>query len=99
MGEKFTRGTGRHPSVSARMSSLIRSERPEARQLAAVGSALVVIARLFATQSHDPFRLRAYLAALGCCAGLATLTWQVRDAWPLLVGALVYAVAARRRSR
>ncbi len=61
--------------------------------LGAVGIALVVVARPFATQSHDPFPARAYIVVLGSCAGLAALTWRVRDAGPLRVGALVYALA------
>ena len=61
--------------------------------LGAVGTGLMVTARMFATQSHDPFPLRAYVAVMGCCAGLAALTWRVRDARPLHVGALAYAVA------
>jgi hypothetical protein len=72
-----------------------RWQRPALRSglvvLGAVGASLVVNARVFATQSHDPFPARDYLAVLGCCLGLAALTWRVRDARPLRVGALVYA--------
>ena len=61
--------------------------------LGAVSVGLIVIARMFATPSHDPFPLRAYAVAMACCGGLAALTWRVRDARPLHVGALVYACA------
>lgn len=61
--------------------------------LGAVGIGLIVIARTFAMYSHDPFPLRAYAVAMGCCGGLAALTWRVRDARALHVGALVYAFA------
>jgi hypothetical protein len=59
--------------------------------LTAVGIGLAMLARLFATPSHDPFPLRPYVAVVACCAGLAALTWRVRDARALHVGALVYA--------
>jgi hypothetical protein len=61
--------------------------------LTGVGIALAALARLFAMPSHDPFPLRPYVAVLVCCAGLAALTWRVRDARALHVGALVYAAA------
>ena len=64
---------------------------PGLAALGAVGVTLVLIARLFATQSHDPYPLRAYLVLIACCAGLAAMTWRVDDARPLRVGAVVYA--------
>ena len=61
--------------------------------LGAVAAALVVLARLFATQSHDPFPTRPYLLALAGSAALAGLAWKVHDARVLRYGALLNAAA------
>jgi hypothetical protein len=64
-----------------------------ASALGGVAAVLVVLARLFATQSHDPFPTRAYLAALASSVALAGLAWKVPDARPLRCGALLNAGA------
>jgi hypothetical protein len=61
--------------------------------LGVVAAALLVVTRLFASRSRDPFPAQAFAPAIACSLGLAALTWSVEAARVLRFAGLFNAAA------